>query len=791
MTEMHSTTGTVFNGSVTGMTCASCVRRVESALLDVEGVTIASVSLITNSAIIEVDEVAGDTEDALTAAIKQIGYELEFPSGESRFSWLESVFRRQDKEIAILRFRTFIGVLTALPILIFMCSRLFFSFEIIDPSVRFFDVKANLFVSFVLASISISWVAAPIHAATWRSLKNRSADMNTLITLGITTAYVYSVIVILKPSLFALEQNSNQALYFDAVVLVVFFLWLGRFLEARARYNAGEMLRNLVSTYPETAQVIESDNSEFQIPAKAVRTGEIVIVRAGERVPVDGQIIEGKTSVDESMVTGESEPVARGVGDVLIGGSQNIDGTVKIKATTVGESSIYSNIAQLVERAQASKAPIQELADRLASIFVPAVLCLALLTFFGWWSFGPANAFTYAIINAATVLVVACPCALGLATPAAIAMSVSQAAKSGILISDAGVFENLTRTTKLLFDKTGTLTHGTPRVTEIIMSPDSAFSEEELIFMIASAERGSNHPHATAMFDIARDRGIELAWPLTFRALQGNGIIAELNRHDEEYQVVIGNSALLLSEDISLSNLDVIFKEYVTNGLTPIFLAVNGRAVGIFGLEDPIRGDAKSVIHELRQFSVVPVMLSGDIASVTDLVAQKVGIDLVFSEVSPAEKHQIVSAEQESEIGLVAMIGDGINDAPALAQADVGISMMNSSDLAQSSAIVNFLRPDLAGLLYLLKLSHGTIRIMRQNLGWAFIYNLVLLPIAMGAGYVVAQLFFGDVEVPKLLSIIFSENWFLNPAAAGAAMAFSSLSVILNSLRLGWLQTNY
>jgi len=464
---------------------------------------------------------------------------------------------------------------------------------------------------------------------------------------------------------------------------------------------------------------------------------------------------------------------------------------VKIKATTVGESSIYSNIAQLVERAQASKAPIQELADRLASIFVPAVLCLALLTFFGWWFFGPANTFTYAIINAVTVLVVACPCALGLATPAAIAMSVSQAAKSGILISDAGVFENLTRTTKLLFDKTGTLTAGTPRVAEIIISSDSAFSEEELIFMMASAERGSNHPHATALFDIARDRGIELTWPLTFRALQGNGIIAELNRHDEEYQVVIGNRDLLLSEDISLNNLDVIFEESVANGLTPIFLAVNGRAVGIFGLQDSIRGDAKSVIHELRQFSVVPVMLSGDIASVTDLVAQKVGIDLVFSEVSPAEKHQIVSAEQESEVGLVAMIGDGINDAPALAQADVGISMMKSSELAQSSAVVNFLRPDLAGLLYLLRLSHATIRIMRQNLGWAFIYNLILLPIAMGAGYVSTQLFFDNVEVPKLLSIIFSENWFLNPAAAGAAMAFSSLSVILNSLRLGWLQTNY
>jgi Cu+-exporting ATPase len=317
------------------------------------------------------------------------------------------------------------------------------------------------------------------------------------------------------------------------------------------------------------------------------------------------------------------------------------------------------------------------------------------------------------------------------------------------------------------------------------------FSEDELIFMVASAERGSNHPHATAMFDIARDRDIKLAWPLTFRALPGNGIIAELERGDEEYRVVIGNSALLLSEDISVSNLDGVFEQHVTNGLTPIFLAVNGYTVGIFGLEDPIREDAKSVIHELRRLSMVPVMLSGDIASVTEPVARGVGIDVVFSEISPTEKHQIVSKEQESEIGLVAMIGDGINDAPALAQADVGISMMNSSDLAQSSAVVNLLRPDLSGILYLVKLSHATIRIMRQNLGWAFIYNLLLLPIAMGAGYVLTQLFFGDVQVPKLLSIIFSENWFLNPAAAGAAMAFSSLSVILNSLRLGWLQKNY
>ena len=787
---MNSIIGTVLSGSVSGMTCASCVRRVESALLEIEGVTIASVNLVTNSAIIEVEEIADNTEGALTAAIKQIGYELEFPSGESKFSWLESVFRRQDREIAVLRFRTFIGVLTAIPVLLFMCARFFFSFEIVDSSIRFFDIEASKFVSFVLASVSISWIAAPIHTATLRSLKSRSADMNTLITLGITAAYIYSVVVLFTPFAWVSIQISNQALYFDAVVLVVFFLWLGRFLEARARHNAGQMLRNLASTYPETANVIETDGSEFQIPAKAVRTGEVVIVRAGERVPVDGQIIEGGTSADESMVTGESKPISKGVGDLLIGGSQNINGTVKVKVTTVGDASVYSNIAQLVERAQASKAPIQELADRLASVFVPAVLCLAIFTFFGWWFFGPSNGFTFAVINSVTVLVVACPCALGLATPAAIAMSVGQAAKSGILISNAGVFENLTKTKKLLFDKTGTLTHGAPRVTQIATSADSTFSEEELIFMVASAERGSNHPHATAMFDLARDRNIELVWPLTFRALPGNGITAELSRDDEEYKVVIGNSALLLSQDISVSGLDDIFEKSVSDGLTPVFLAVNGSAVGIFGLEDSIRVDAESVIHGLRRFSVVPVMVSGDIAPVTNLVAKKVGIDLTFSEISPAEKYQIVAAEQESQTGLVAMIGDGINDAPALAQADVGISMMNSSDLTQSSAGVNFLRPDLSGLLYLLKLSHATIRVMRQNLGWAFIYNLLLLPIAMGAGYVLTQLFVGDVQVPKFLSIVFSENWFLNPAAAGAAMAFSSLSVILNSLRLGRLQAD-
>ena len=790
MNEMNSTTGTVLNGSVSGMTCASCVRRVESALLEIEGVTVASVNLVTNSAIIEIEEVVEETEATLAAAINQIGYALDFPSGESKFSWLESVFRRQDKEIAVLRFRTVIGVLTAAPILLFMCSRFFFSFEIVDPSIRFFDLEATKFMSFVLASISISWIAAPIHTATLRSLKNRSADMNTLITLGITTAYIYSVVVLFMPFLQATIEISNQALYFDAVVLVVFFLWLGRFLEARARYNAGQMLRNLASTYPETANVIENDGSEFQIPAKAVRTGEIVIVRAGERVPADGQIIGGETAANESMVTGESKPVLKKAGDLLIGGSQNINGTVKIKATTVGETSIYSNIAQLVERAQASKAPIQELADRLASIFVPAVLCLAVFTFFGWWLFGPSNGFTYAIINSVTVLVVACPCALGLATPAAIAMSIGQAAKSGILISNAGVFENLTKTKKLLFDKTGTITDGTPRVAAIFTSADSTLSEEELIFMVASAERGSNHPHATAMFDLARDRDIELVWPLTFRAWPGNGITAELSRDDKEYKVVIGNSALLLSQDISVSGLNDIFETSVADGLTPVFLAVNGCAVGIFGLEDPVRVDAKSVIQGLRQFSVVPMMVSGDIAVVTDLVAKKVGIDMAFSEISPAEKYQIVTAEQDTQTGLVAMIGDGINDAPALAQADVGISMMNSSDLTQSSAGVNFLRSDLSGLLYLLKLSHATIRVMRQNLGWAFIYNLLLLPVAMGAGYVLSQLFFGDVEVPKSLSIIFSENWFLNPAAAGAAMAFSSLSVILNSLRLGQLRVD-
>ena len=328
MNEMNSTTGTVLNGSVSGMTCASCVRRVESALLEVEGVTVASVNLVTNSAIIEIEEVVEETEATLAAAINQIGYALDFPSGESKFSWLESVFRRQDKEIAVLRFRTVIGVLTAAPILLFMCSRFFFSFEIVDPSIRFFDLEATKFMSFVLASISISWIAAPIHTATLRSLKNRSADMNTLITLGITTAYIYSVVVLFMPFLQASIEISNQALYFDAVVLVVFFLWLGRFLEARARYNAGQMLRNLASTYPETANVIENDGSEFQIPAKAVRTGEIVIVRAGERVPVDGQIIEGETAANESMVTGESKPVLKKAGDLLIVGSQNFNGTV-------------------------------------------------------------------------------------------------------------------------------------------------------------------------------------------------------------------------------------------------------------------------------------------------------------------------------------------------------------------------------------------------------------------------------------------------------------------------------
>jgi len=734
---------------ITGMTCASCVARVEQALASVEGVVSASVNLATEKATIEY---AADTEVAdLRRAVKEAGYDLV-----SAAETPEDITAAAAREMRRIKRQLIVALVLAALIMALGFAPSFLG---------------KPYLLWVLATPVQFWAGWRFYQGTWGALRHRTADMNTLITVGTSAAYLYSMVAAFVPALFT-GRGLEPHLYFDTAAVIIALILLGRFLEARARGQTSAAIKKLIGLQPKTALVIR-DGEEREIPVEAVVAGDLILVRPGQRVPVDGVIRQGHSSIDESMVTGESIPVEKGIGDEVIGATVNRTGSFQFEATRVGKDTTLAQIIRLVEEAQGSKAPIQRLADVIASYFVPIVIAIAITTFFVWYLLGPSPALTLALLNFIAVLIIACPCALGLATPTAITVGTGKGAEHGILIRNAETLERSHQIDTVLLDKTGTLTRGEPVVTDIV--PGSSLSLEEVLRLAASAERGSEHPLGEAIVRAATERGLELSPVTDFNAVPGQGVMARL----EGKKLVLGNLKLVTQQRLSLSGLEEQASRLRESGRTVVFLGIDERVAGLIAVADTLKPGAKAAVKALHEMGAQVVMLTGDNRRTAEAIAQEAGIDRVLAEVLPEDKAQEVRKLQE-EGRTVAMVGDGINDAPALAQADVGIALGTGTDVAMETGDITLMSGDLSGIVTAISLSKRTVRTIKQNLFWAFVYNVALIPVAAGILYLV----FGQSGVPSGFRFVLGNYGFLNPMLAAAAMAASSLSVVTNSLRL-------
>jgi len=734
---------------VGGMTCASCVARVEKALSEVPGVVSASVNLASEKATVEYTE--GTELNALRRAVKDAGYELG-PEVQA----LEDVTTASQRESRALRNRVIVAAVLAISIMAIGFGTSF---------------VGKPYLLWALATPVQFWAGWRFYRGAWGALRHRTTDMNTLVAVGTSAAYLYSVIAVLAPGLFT-SADIEPNLYFDTSAMIITLILLGRFLEARARGQTSGAIKKLIGLKPKTALVIR-DGEEREIPVEDVQVGDLVLVRPGERVPVDGILRQGSSSIDESMITGESIPVEKKVGDEVIGATINKTGGFQFEATKVGKDTTLAHIIRMVEEAQGSKAPIQRLADVIASYFVPVVIGIAIITFIIWSFVGPAPALTFAFLNFVAVLIIACPCALGLATPTAIMVGTGKGAENGVLIRSGEALERSHRISTVLLDKTGTLTRGEPAVTDIIAVLSS--SQEEVLRLAASAEHSSEHPLGEAVVKAASEKGIELSPPSDFNAIPGHGVEALI----EGKKLLLGNLKLMKERGLSLNGMEEKANELFSQGKTVMFLGLDSEVVGIIALADTVKPNAKEAMEALHKMGIETVMLTGDNRRTAEAIAREVGIDRVLAEVLPEHKAEEVKKLQ-NEGKAVAMVGDGINDAPALAQADLGIAIGTGTDIAMETGEITLISGDLTGIVTAISLSKRTLRTIKQNLFWAFAYNTALIPVAAGVLY----LAFGDIGVPSGLHFILGDYGFLNPILAAAAMAASSITVVLNSLRL-------
>jgi Cu+-exporting ATPase len=612
----------------------------------------------------------------------------------------------------------------------------------------------------LLATPVVLWGGWPFFQRGWTSIINRSTNMFTLIAMGTGVAYLFSLIATVFPGLFPLsfrDMNGTPPVYFEASAAIVTLVLLGQVLELRARSRTGAAIRALLNLSPNTARILR-DGTEHDIPLDQVKPGDRLRVRPGEKIPVDGVVLDGISSVDESMITGESIPVLKEAGSRVIGATVNATGSFIMRAERVGKETLLARIVQMVSQAQRSRAPIQRLADRVAAWFVPAVIAIAVLTFVVWSIFGPEPRLAYALVNAVAVLIIACPCALGLATPMAIMVGTGRGARAGVLIKNAEALEIFEKVDTLVFDKTGTLTEGKPTVESVVAAAGG--NETELVRLAASLEQGSEHPLASAIVAAALENDMTLSSATDFQSHTGLGISGKVDGKN----VSAGNEQFFQQTGISIDDLKSAAADLRRGGQTVIFVAIDGRPAGLIGIADPIKANTLPALQNLKAAGLRIVMLTGDSQGTAAAVAAKLGIDNFEAEVLPDKKSEVVRRLQKQG-RIVAVAGDGINDAPALAQADVGIAMGTGTDVAMESAGVTLVKGDLAGIVRARKLSQATMRNIRQNLFFAFIYNLLGVPIAAGVLYP----FFG---------------WLLSPILAALAMSFSSVSVITNSLRL-------
>ena len=768
---------------ILGMHCAACATRIEKKLSRAPGVQQAGVNYATARATVHFDPHATDA-GKLREVVQQAGYDAIVPqapastSGHAHGSHgghgaaeepqdmaqaeseaREKEYRRQKRQFAIA---------LALTIPVAFLAMAGHLIPALAPLVNF---QGRAWVELLLTTPVLFWAGREFFVGAWISAKHRAADMNTLIAVGTFAAYAYSLVATVAPHLLApatagashgangmpeMPQMAGPGVYYEVAAIVVTLILMGNVLQARANSQTSGAIKALMGLAPQTARV-ERDGAEQDIPIEQVLVGDVVLVRPGEKVPVDGEVVDGASSVDESMLTGEPLAVAKKAGDTVIGATLNKTGSFRLRATKVGRDTVLQQIVRLVQEAQGSKAPIQRLADKVSGVFVPIVICIAIATFVLWFNIAPVESrLSMALIPFVSVLIIACPCALGLATPTAIMVGTGRGAQSGVLIKGGAALETAHKLTSIVLDKTGTITQGHPAVTDVL--PASTWDAGELLRMVASAERGSEHPLGEAIVRSAQERGVQLSQPQEFNAIAGHGIEVRVDGR----QVLVGNAKLL--RDRGITSDEAALQVLAVEGKTPMLIAIDGAFAGIIAVADPIKESSRGAIEQLHKLGLEVAMMTGDNRATAEAIARQVGIKRVLAEVLPDGKSAEIKKLQ-AEGKIVAMVGDGINDAPALAQADVGIAMGSGTDVAMEAADITLVRGDLRGVASSIALSKATIANIKQNLFFAFFYNVLGIPIAAGLLYPFT-------------------GWEFSPIVASGAMALSSISVVTNALRL-------
>ena len=735
--------------AVGGMTCASCVARVEKVLGRVPGVVSAQVNLATEKASVAILDGATNFP-ALKAAVEGAGYTAEMTaSGQSEDREREA----REAEIAALRRDVLAAAAFTVPLAVVAMARMVPGIE--DTMVALLPARWWMGIEFLLATPVLLWAGRRFFRTGWAELRHLNPGMNSLVMIGSSAAYFYSVFVLVAPGLF--PQGAAET-YFEAAGVIVTLILLGRLLESVAKGRTSEAIKKLMGLQPETARVVR-DGDEVEVPIDAVVIGDTISIRPGDRLPVDGQVIEGASYVDESMITGEPMPAQKGAGDEVVGGTVNKTGAFAFRASRVGADTVLARIIALVEAAQGAKPPIQQLADKIAAVFVPIVIVLAVATFAAWLVFGPAPALSFAFVTAVSVLLIACPCAMGLATPTAIMVGTGKGAESGILFRKGTALETLGRATVVVLDKTGTVTEGRPALTDFHATDPAA--KDDVLRLVASAEARSEHPVAEAIAAAARDQGLTLSAPQGFAADPGYGIEATVDGH----LLQVGADRYMIKLGIGLpADAEARGAHLAGEGKTPLYAAVDGSLAAVIAVADPVKAGSREAVEALHGLGIQVAMVTGDNRRTAEAVARTVGIERVLAEVLPDRKAEEVRMLQ-AEGGKVAFVGDGINDAPALAQADVGVAIGTGTDVAIEAGDVILMSGDLRGIVNAIALSRRTLRTIIGNFIWAYAYNVALIPVAAGALY-------------PLLGVL------LSPMLAAAAMSISSLFVVSNSLRL-------
>ncbi|HEU4699317.1 MAG TPA: heavy metal translocating P-type ATPase [Gemmatimonadales bacterium] len=778
---------------VSGMTCAACSARIQRTLQKTPGVQDASVNLMTKNAVVDYDA-AAIAPERLVEIIRETGYGAELPAaGRTAVEEQEAQDRAQEAEFRELRLKAgvslaaaAVGMLVSMPLMgpTAQAGRdhwghgapgprdpfMEWAHRAIDPALQavlpwLYQVNQRVLVYGLLALtlVVMLWAGRHFYVRAWAAFRHHSADMNTLVAVGTGAAFVYSLAATLAPGFF-LAHGVNPDVYYEAVLFIIGLILVGNMFEARAKRQTSAALRALADLQPKTARVLRGD-VERELPIEEVAHGDLVLVRPGERLPVDGAVVSGASAVDESMLTGESLPVEKRAGDAVIGGTINRTGAFRYRATTLGADSVLAQIVKLMRDAQGSRAPIQRLADRISGVFVPVVLSLAVATFVAWYVLAPEASFVRAFAAAVAVLIIACPCAMGLAVPTAVMVATGKGASAGVLIKGGEALQRAGDIRTVVLDKTGTVTEGRPTVTDLVMTDrlpgePGALDEREVLRLVASLEASSEHPLADAIVRYAGEQGLALATPESFGSVTGRGAVGVVEGH----ALAVGNAQLMADYATPVDPLRAAADRLAAQGRTPMYVNVDGRLAALVAVADPIKATSRAAIARLHRMGLEVVMLTGDNRATADAVAREAGIDRVVAEVLPEGKVAEVERLQR-EGRVVAMVGDGINDAPALAQADVGIAIGTGTDIAAEAADVVLMRGDLAGVATAIALSRRTMRTMRQNLFWAFVYNVIGIPVAAGVLYPAFGLL-------------------LSPILASAAMAFSSVSVVTNSLRL-------